>query len=327
MARSIALALLQKGLVRKNNDDNLYILDAWVMPGERNAFERSAASEEPRQFYAVTDGMGGHEVGDLAAETVLAILDQHRRRLQGGSRFDFVDFARDFVDHANSVVCQLLERYQGLTVGTTLAALIIDRETAYTISVGNSRIYLFRDGRLYCLTRDHVEYLPDQRRLTRYFGIADDTALVGAENLTRTAIQRGDIFLLTTDGITDLLSDEVLAGQLGAPAAFVQKIRQLQNLAFNAGAPDNLALIGIRILDPVGHERTERKTARNKKAQSAQKPGRPSIRQDEMMRDQLQQHRWIRPLLIFLFFVLLGILAGKLFFSIPAWLVNLLRGS
>lgn len=327
MPRTIALALLQKGLVRKNNDDNLYFLDAWVLPHERNACERSVASEEPMQFFAVADGMGGHEIGDLAAETVLAILDRHRRRLQGGSRFEFVDFARDFVDHANSVVCQLLENYQGLTVGTTLAALIIDRETAYTISVGNSRVYLYRDGRLYCLTQDHVEHLPDQRRLTRYFGISDGAALVGAENLTRTAIQRGDIFLLTTDGVTDLLSDEVLAGQLGAPAAFVQKIRQLQNLAFNAGAPDNLALIGIRILDPAGHERTERKTARSSKRHAAGKRDHAANRQDEMMRDQLQQHRWIRPTLIFLFFVLLGILAGKLLFAIPNWLIGLLRGS
>lgn len=327
MARSIALALLHKGLVRNSNDDNLFMLDAWVLPRERQAFERSAACEEPLQFYAVADGIGGREVGDLAAETVLALFDQHRRRLQGGSRFEMIDFARDFVDHASRAVCQLLERYKGLTVGTTLAALILDRDSAYTINIGNSRVYLFRDGRLYCLTRDHVEQLPDRRRLTRYFGLTDGTVLVGSENLTRTAIQRGDIYLLTTDGITDLLSDEVLTSQLGAPVAFVQKIRQLQTLTLNAGAPDNLTLIGIRILDPIGHERAEQKASGKKKQHSAQIHRQPLIRHDETIGDQLRQYRWVRPVLIFLFFVLLGILAGKLLFSLPNWLAGLLRGS
>lgn len=170
MAKSITLAVLHQGLVKNHNEDNLYILDA-IAPGAHDAnFERSAASSANLQVYAVADGTGGRGIGDTAAQAVLRMIDQQRRRLKPGARLDFNAFARDVLDLANRSVCDLLAPYEGLPVGTTLTLLAIDRDTAYTMSLGNSRVYLYRDGQLIRLTEDQAGQLPDRRRLTRYMG-------------------------------------------------------------------------------------------------------------------------------------------------------------
>jgi protein phosphatase len=333
MAKSIALALLHQGRVRAKNDDNLYMLDAAV-PQELNAsYERSAVTDDALQFYAVTDGMGGTGVGDLAAQTALGILDQYRRRLQAG-RFDFSTFARDYIDQTNQAICHLLASYQGLPVGTTLSLLIIEREAAYTISLGNSRVYLYRDGKLYRLTEDHVDLLPDRRRLTRYLGLfQDEDALLAAENLTRTALSKGDVFLLTTDGVTDLIDDETIEAQLASPVAFVQQIRQLQDLVLQAGGRDNLALIGVKVQDPAGSDKAKpdlrwhsRSVVRSgRMARPGPKDSLDRVQPEEL--PGLHPYRWFRPLILFLFFVLLGLALGKIIFSLPAWLANLLPHS
>ncbi len=322
MAKSISLALLHQGLVRTKNEDNLYVLDTWVPIHDNREYERSAASSDSLQFYAVTDGMGGAGIGDLAAQTVLQLLDQQRRQWHSGSRFDFVSFARDFVDRANREVCRILAPYQGLPVGTTFSMLAVEHETAYTVSLGNSRIYLYRDNQLYRLTEDHIGTLPDRRQLTRYLGLFQDNAMVDAENMTRTVLNKGDIFLLTSDGITDYLSDDMIAERLAAPVAFVQQIRQLRNLALEAGGGDNIALIGVKIQNPSAREPAVRDTA---KIAGGHRP--PKIRGDAAALPNSRQHRWLRPLLFFLLFILLGLLLGKIIFSLPGWINSLLGRS
>ena len=327
MAKSIALAILHQGLVRNHNEDNLYLLDT-IAPAAHGAnFERSAASSASPQILAVTDGMGGRGIGDPASQAVLRIIDQQRRRLRPGTRLDFNAFARDVVDLANRSVCDLLAPYEGLPVGTTLTLLAIDRDTAYTMSLGNSRIYLYRDGQLIRLTEDHVGQLPDRRRLTRYLGFLAEGGIADVENMTRTTLQRGDILLLTTDGLTDAVSDEQLAAALADPAAFVQQIRHLRELALGQGGRDNLAVIGIRIIDPSVDDKTGTtgRLPRIRGAGRGQPYAGPAVKGSAGFLPDSRLRRVMRPILFFLAFVLLGLLIGKLAFSMPAWL-NMLFG-
>ena len=325
MAKSIALAILHQGLVRNHNEDNLYILDA-IAPAAHDAnFERSAASMASPQIFAVTDGMGGRGIGDTASQAVLRILDQQRRRLRPGTRLDFNTFARDVVDLANRSVCDLLAPYEGLPVGTTLTLLAIDRDTAYTMSLGNSRVYLYRDGQLIRLTEDHVGQLPDRRRLTRYLGFLAEGGMADVENMTRTALIRGDIFLLATDGLTDVVDDEQIAVALADPSAFVRQIRHLRDLALQQGGRDNLAVIGIRIIDPSVDETigTTGRLPRVRGFVRGRPYAGPAVKGSAGYLADSRLRRVMRPILFFLAFVLLGLLLGKLAFSMPAWLTLL----
>ena len=303
MAKLIAVAILNRGLTRKYNEDNLYLLDSIAPRASLDDFERSVSSSANLQFYAVTDGMGGHTFGDTASRAVLEAIDQQKRRLRPGARLDFASFARDVTDRANRLVRGQLAQYEGLPVGATLTLLAIENDTAYTLSVGNSRAYLYRDGSLKQLTKDHVQHHEDRRRLTRYLGFLPDWSKPEADSLTRTTLVSGDILLLTTDGLTDVLSDETIANVLMEPTAFAIQIRRLKSLALEQSGRDNLAVIGIRIqqaVSPTAKPAARKKTVRRKR----------KIRVKDIL----------KPILFFLLFVLLGMLAGKLLFSMPAWL-------
>ena len=324
MARSIAAALLHKGQGSGRNQDNIYFLDSWVISRQRSGWERSTVSTEPLQFFAVAGGVGGDDIGDLAAETVLAVLDQQQRR-QDRQDFVFTDFARDYVDAANSSVSRLLEPYHGQLAGTSLTALVLDKTAAYTLSIGSSQAFLLRAGQIYCLTRtdhDDEEYLPDQYRLARFLGVAAAEP-VRAENMTRTALEAGDMFLLATAGVTDILPEEKLEELLSQPQPFAEKAGLLGNAVRQAGGRADLGLVILRVLDPAGHDEPEQERRKRPKRLADDSP---AMRQSEVWQQELRQHRWLRPLLVFLVFLLLGALAGKLLLGILGWLIRLKFG-
>ena len=322
MARAISLAILHQGLVRTYNEDNLYLLDS-VAPASRSAnYEHSAVSSDGIQLYAVTDGRGGPDVGDAAALAALRIIDQQKKQLRSGSRLDFLSFAKEVLDLANRSIHDLLVPQAGLPAGTTLSLLAIDRDIAYTLSLGNSRIYLCRNGRLSRLTEDRDNRLPDRGRLTRYRGQFSEDLTPEEINYSKTVLEQGDVILLATDGLTEVVDDALLADTLADPSAFVQQIRNLRTLALHRGGNDNLALIGIRIQDP----KAEAAPRSAKTRRSAGRPyAGPRIRGSADLQADSRQYGWLRPIFFFLFFVLLGILLGKLVFSLPAWLNILLE--
>lgn len=147
------------------------------------------------------------------------------------------------------------------------------------------------------------------------------------DNMTRTTLNRGDILLLTTDGLTDGVSDEQIAATLADPAAFVQQVRHLRDLALQQGGRDNLALIGIRIIDPAVEESSSATGRLPRVRQNAGRSGRPyagpAVKGGAGYLPDSRLRRVMRPILFFLAFVLLGLLLGKLVFSMPAWLTLL----
>lgn len=350
MAKSIALALLQQGSVRRHNEDNVFILDRLAQAGQMQYFEHSAVSSESPQFFAVADGTGGGGIGDLASRTAMQVLDRQRRGLNPNSRFDFANFARDTVDLANRAVGEQLASFEGLDVGTTLSLLAIEKDTAYTISLGDSRIYLYRDGRLQCLTTDHISQMPDFHQLAGHVGFLTDSAIVESDNMTRTELVRGDVFLLLTDGVTDVLTDGQIQAALGEPVAFVQQIQNLRERALHLGSRDNLSLIGVKIQDPYAvapaqpKKREVRRAARLSTRISARQAAKQAEAQAAAHAGSRGQNAaapgvnvpgrtrpggiwpgglipvWMRFLLFFLAFVLLGIALGKAIFSLPGWL-------
>jgi PPM family protein phosphatase len=328
LAKSIALAVLHQGLVRRYNEDNLYILDHYVQAAQSLNFEKSTVSSNNPQFYAVADGTGGMGIGDAASRTAMWALDQQQRALRQG-RFDFEPFARDTVNLANRTVCDQLAPYEGLRVGTTFSLLVIDQNAAYTISLGNSRIYLFRSGQLHRLTEDHLSRMPDHHQLTRHLGFLTDAAMTESENMTRTVLNPGDILLLTTDGVTNNLDDGLITRELMAPAAFVQIIHHLRTLVLQTGGQDNFALIAVKILDPqaAGPEPSKHEHSRlpgRPKARRTRAYYGPKIRGHAGIGQNGPAPRWLRPLLFFLLFVILGIVLGRFLFSLPSLLDRLM---
>lgn len=221
-------------------------------------------------LYAIADGMGGHPAGEIASrvalETLSEHLSSHREVLQRVSdeRAKAVELLPSMADagfQAASARVNEQARHlrvsSGQTVATTLSMMLITGNRGVMAHVGDSRIYLLRDGQIYLITEDHnhlqvlikngldprnAARVPNARALTRAIG---PQPRVEVDTLSFVPLP-DDIYLLCTDGLHALLSREEVAEILkrpdleNAPARFVA-------LAKERGAPDNVSCIVVRI--------------------------------------------------------------------------------
>jgi serine/threonine protein phosphatase PrpC len=223
---------------------------------KRKINEDSVLADSGRGLWAVADGMGGHEAGEVASGMVVDSL----RRLPPASDLD--QFASNAVDAVREVNRQLIalgrsgERQQ--TIGTTVVGLAIADGAFRCFWLGDSRGYLMRDGEIVRITHDHslVQNLVDAGMLTeeeaeshenanlvtRAVGVADtaEVEIVSGE------AKAGDQFLLASDGLTRVVRDQEIAAELarGSPD---EAAGRLLDLVLSRGAPDNVSLIVTKI--------------------------------------------------------------------------------
>lgn len=217
-----------------------------------------------RRVWAVADGMGGHAAGDVASRMVVEALE----RLAVSDRLvNLVADARERLQEVNSRLrAEALARQAG-TIGTTVVLLLAcDRQCAL-LWAGDSRIYLYRDGRLMQLTRDHshVEELRSQGYLSdeaaaRFPAPHLITRAVGAEDRLDldediVEVDDRDMFLLCSDGVSNELGNEDIASAL-AGGDCRQASDALVDMALQRGGRDNISAIVIRAQDPHAADKT-----------------------------------------------------------------------
>lgn len=218
----------------------------------------------PFELHMVADGMGGHAHGRLAShlairgmlETVVPGLVACNA--VGGEQI--VDILVDGAHWANQVIYQY-GKEQGAEMGTTLTAMLLLDETAYIINVGDSRTYVYRQGSgLTQITRDHslvarlVEtgaIAPDDvythpERNKVYRGLGDKTDVTVDWFIL--PVQPGDLFLLCSDGLWEMVRDpkiaEIMQMYASAPAL---ASHALLRAALQAGGSDNIGLLVVRV--------------------------------------------------------------------------------
>jgi protein phosphatase len=198
----------------------------------------------------VADGMGGHVAGEVAS----------RLAVNAASSNDLGPVDR--VAAGNRAIREEVAREPDLEgMGTTLTLVTLDPDgKAVFAHVGDSRAYLLRDGNLEQVTNDHTvaaEYVllgkitseeavghPQRHMLTRTLGLTRFVS-VDQEEL---ALVPGDRVLLCSDGLTEMVSDQVIAGALAGPSPD-EAVWSLIELANSAGGVDNISVIVIDALD------------------------------------------------------------------------------
>jgi PPM family protein phosphatase len=191
---------------------------------------------------AVADGMGGHPGGDIAsgrAVEVMAELDQ-KPRMTEAAVVGAVVAANGRIHQPN--------RPRRRRMGTTLTVVALADWTAYIAHVGDTRAYLFRDGKLARLTSDHTLAAEahvggDSGRaratLTRSLGTGKGVEVDHASH----PLQAGDRLLLSSDGLHDQLDDEVIAGILGRHAHAGDCADALLERGLSEDPTDNLSVL------------------------------------------------------------------------------------
>lgn len=226
-------------------------------PGlKRKVNEDSILVRSERGFWAVADGMGGHESGDVASAKVVEALamvpPDHRLET-------FVSESIAALSIVNSELIRLAQSAnRPRTIGTTVVGLAISGARFGCFWAGDSRAYRIRRGEIAQLTRDHslVQDLVDAGMLDP--GEAEDhpnanvvTRAVGASEAldvdTSTGdAQPGDYFLLATDGLTRVVSDSEIYAEL-TTAPITDAAETLIQKVLSRGAPDNMSLIIVRL--------------------------------------------------------------------------------
>lgn len=235
------------GLVREGNEDDYFVGDTVV---------------------AVADGMGGHVAGEVAARTALEPLAALDGKVFASSD-EAEEALAEAVRVANRLVVEKAEadpELQGM--GTTLTAGMVRDGRLHVAHVGDSRAYLLRvDEPMTQLTTDHtlVERLVREGRLSRHEAALHPqrnfiTRAVGNEpdvvvdSLPPLTLQPGDQVLLCSDGLTGPVSDADISAVLNAGQDGPTTVRRLIAEANNAGGPDNITIVLLRISGAPGPE-------------------------------------------------------------------------
>jgi PPM family protein phosphatase len=225
-----------RGLVRQNNQDSVYA--------------------GPR-LLALADGMGGHAAGEVASKVVIAALASLDDDDPGG---DLLGELGEAIEQGNAAISELVGGDPDLDgMGTTLTAVLFAGRTLGLAHVGDSRAYLLRGGSLAQITHDDtfVQSLIDEGRITAEEAASHPQrslllkALTGREVEPSLAVREarpGDRYLLCSDGLSGVVSDETLAEalQITDPQACADRLIEL---ALKGGGPDNVTVIVADVVD------------------------------------------------------------------------------
>lgn len=242
-------SLSDRGRVRLNNEDAY----GEFVPAT------TAEVEERGIVFVVADGMGGHRGGEIASRIAVRTILAFYATEAGADRAKAL--ARAFHEANQTILQEAVADSTLFGMGTTCTALALHQGRAYFAHVGDSRCYLVRKGRILQVTSDHsivgemvrsgiitdedARTHPRRNVITRSLGAQPD---VMAETPDSVELQRGDTFLLCSDGLTAYLSDIDISVVVAthAPEAAA---KTLVHMANEQGGRDNITVQVITVRD------------------------------------------------------------------------------
>ena len=233
------------GKVRENNEDKM----EFFIPEEESLLQKKGA------VFIVADGMGGHNAGQIAAE--LAVQTFLRSYLKSDTN-SILQAIKGAVEEANKLIwtiAQAISEREGM--GCTFTLAVVQEDNLYLAHIGDSRLYLIRDGEAKQLSEDHTwvaeqvkkgilseeeaSLSPFRNLLTRSLG----TKLNIEIDLAQYPLESGDIILLCTDGFYEYIEPEEMVKELEKDIS--QGIFNLTELAEERGGKDNITALAVRV--------------------------------------------------------------------------------
>ena len=231
------LSFSEKGCIRQNNEDSFLVLPDFGI-------------------FAVADGMGGHKAGEVASTTALQELEKLAPQISGLADQDLESWLVQSFTQANQVVYESSTTDpENAGMGTTLTALLIREGAVMIAHAGDSRAYLWRNEELTALTNDHslvgelvrlgqisleeAEKHPQRHVLMRAVGTDREIEV----DRCRLDLESNDVFLLCTDGVSNVVSEQELSDEFSEPGTWEEHLERLRQLILERGAPDNFTAL------------------------------------------------------------------------------------
>lgn len=255
-----ATAVCNIGKLRKNNEDNL-LFHGNILEKDHEGiigeWKHSPVNTSDLHMYGVFDGMGGHSKGEYASYVSALTAQKAEEFLKEGTRSE-IAVLKDICKMANRIICKKAKEKLIIT-GSTLSILIIKDNQCWSCNLGDSPIYRIRDNEMIALFEEHSErrineilYGKDKVKgknypLTQYVGVPEDELRL-EPYIQCDGIRQGDIYLLCSDGLTDMVSEEWIRKIISSNDKIENKIKVLEQGALDNGGKDNITIIGVEVL-------------------------------------------------------------------------------
>jgi protein phosphatase len=244
------------GKIRTNNEDAM----GSFIPASRQQARTHG------YLFAVADGVGGMDLGEVASATAVSVLTEEFAKAQAGTML--ISLLPRLIQHANAAVhdCTLSPEYRGKKMATTLVACALRYDQAIVSHVGDSRCYLVRQGKAKQITQDHT-WVNEQRKM----GILSASEVAESESrhilirslgpemfvspdTTALSLQAGDVLVLCSDGLHDELREKAIAQIVSQNKNIDEIARELVARAVEIDGNDNTTaqVIRVRSVEQVG---------------------------------------------------------------------------
>lgn len=245
------------GKIRKKNEDNFLTENYYRKDLNENVFSYECFLDgEKVNVMAVFDGMGGAQAGEVASFIAANCISAYLQHIaEDKETFD----GKYIVRKVNQIVCKYAKELSN-NMGSTLVMFILENNTITSYNVGDSRAYLFRDGHLTQLSFDHTEenmfkqlqiecglkcdIINSGRKnvLTQHLGINESEFLLEPHISQKIQVQKNDLFLLCSDGLTSMVNDTEIESVLNTAISIKDKVKVLIDKALKSGGKDNITV-------------------------------------------------------------------------------------
>lgn len=245
------------GNIRKKNEDNFYIDGHFKDDSCKDEYVLACSNNRDYHVYAVSDGMGGHDSGEKAAWYALEILKE----------FDDENIENrltEYIMEVNRGICMSAASDSGRKRGATIAIVTVNNNRFCSCTVGDSRVYVFRNNNIFRISEDHTraqsminsgiisskeaEQNKKLRILSQHLGIPESEFIICPDIKSGLMLNKGDIILLCSDGLTDMVDDNTVRMIIGKYRdKEPERIAcELSRQALKNGGKDNITVIIIK---------------------------------------------------------------------------------
>lgn len=258
-----ACVVSNKGKIRNINEDNFFC-DGYFNRDfdKREVIYKAELSERVPFAVGVFDGMGGTQAGEAAAYIAVSLMSQYCQKIQ--ERKETFD-GNDLLNHMNQCILSEAKK-RAKTMGCTAVILAFEPERIRIYNVGDSRAYSYQDHNLRQISVDHTvensirriqngikgnekgEWIKGTKHvLTQHLGIPEEEFIIEPAVSPVLEVKSGDIFLLSSDGLTDKVSEQKIASILDKSLKLNEKAGQLVQAAMDAGGEDNITVLLVEM--------------------------------------------------------------------------------
>lgn len=246
-----SVCISNTGKLRNKNEDNVYFNGRWLEQDNSGLkypmLTKVSTLGDP--IFAVCDGMGGENAGEVASYITVSGIDyireSYKKKLLGVS-----DYLKRMTVFLNEEVFNYSVDNNMGRIGSTLATMIFRDNYAYVCNVGDSRIFRLRNNSFLQMSVDDVENLPQNAkhkpRLTQHIGM-DPNEIAIEPHISKSELKRGDIYLICSDGVTDMLTNVEIYNIIKTRASIKSAVEEILLKSLENGGRDNISAVICRI--------------------------------------------------------------------------------